>query len=87
MAQLSREYYQYTHKKNLGSVNSLKKVIPELSDSNLIIEKVVDGLDTPTTMAFLGPNDFLVLEKDKGTCSESNQWQVARQTNTGCKRS
>jgi aldose sugar dehydrogenase len=40
---------------------------PELADSNLKIEQVVEGLDTPTTMAFLGPNDFLVLEKDKGT--------------------
>ena len=40
---------------------------PELADSNLKIEEVVNGLNTPTTMAFLGPNDFLVLEKDKGT--------------------
>ena len=28
---------------------------------------MASGLDTPTTMAFLGPNDILVLEKDKGT--------------------
>lgn len=40
---------------------------PEVVDSYLRIEEVVDGLDTPTTMAFLGINDFLVLEKDKGT--------------------
>ncbi|MGC2429385.1 MAG: PQQ-dependent sugar dehydrogenase [Nitrososphaeraceae archaeon] len=31
------------------------------------MEEVAAGLNTPTTMAFLGPNDFLVLEKDKGT--------------------
>ena len=40
---------------------------PELADSKLKVEQVVEGLDTPTTMAFLGPDDFLVLEKDKGT--------------------
>jgi glucose/arabinose dehydrogenase len=40
---------------------------PQLADSHLKIEEVAIGLDTPTTMAFLGPNDILVLEKDKGT--------------------
>jgi glucose/arabinose dehydrogenase len=40
---------------------------PIIADPNLKVEVVADGLDTPTTMAFLGLNDFLVLEKDKGT--------------------
>lgn len=40
---------------------------PKLHDSSLKVEEVAGGLDTPTTMAFLGPNDMLVLEKDKGT--------------------
>jgi glucose/arabinose dehydrogenase len=30
-------------------------------------EKVDDGLESPTTFAFIGPNDILMLEKDKGT--------------------
>ena len=34
---------------------------------NLGKEEVVGELDFPTSMAFLGPNDILVLEKDKGT--------------------
>ena len=34
-----------------------------LSDPNLKIELVASGLDFPTTMAFLGPDDFLILEK------------------------
>jgi glucose/arabinose dehydrogenase len=38
-----------------------------LSDTNLKIEEVVGGLEAPTTMSFLGPDDFLILEKDKGT--------------------
>ena len=40
---------------------------PYLSDPNLKIEEVVSGLEAPTTMSFLGPDDFLILEKDKGT--------------------
>jgi aldose sugar dehydrogenase len=40
---------------------------PEIYDSNLHAEVVVEGLELPTTMAFLGPNDMLVLEKEKGT--------------------
>lgn len=40
---------------------------PSVADPNLKIEQVVGGLELPTTMAFLGPDDFIVLEKDKGT--------------------
>ena len=46
---------------------SLSPVHPYIFDSKLKVEQVVQGLDTPTTMAFVGPDDFLVLEKDKGT--------------------
>ncbi len=35
-------------------------------DSTLKIELVAAGLDFPTTMAFLGPDDFLILEKNTG---------------------
>jgi len=34
-----------------------------LSDPNLKLELVTSGLDFPTTMAFLGQDDFLILEK------------------------
>ncbi|HJS64446.1 MAG TPA: PQQ-dependent sugar dehydrogenase [Nitrososphaeraceae archaeon] len=37
-----------------------------LSDPKLKLELVTSGLDFPTTMAFLGANDFLILEKDTG---------------------
>jgi aldose sugar dehydrogenase len=37
-----------------------------LYDPNLKIELVASGLDFPTTMAFLGPDDFLILEKNTG---------------------
>jgi glucose/arabinose dehydrogenase len=36
------------------------------NDTSLVVETVVTGLDSPTNMAFLGPNDILVLEKNNG---------------------
>jgi aldose sugar dehydrogenase len=39
---------------------------PAVVDPNLGVRTVVSGLVTPSTMAFLGPNDFLVLEKATG---------------------
>lgn len=35
-------------------------------DPNLSVNTVVSGLTEPTGLAFLGPNDFLVLEKSTG---------------------
>jgi glucose/arabinose dehydrogenase len=46
---------------------SLSPDDPRVFDTRLRVQKVVEGLELPTTMAFLGPDDFLVLEKDKGT--------------------
>jgi len=41
---------------------------PSIKDSNLKVELVSsEGLELPTSMAFLGQDDILVLEKDKGT--------------------
>ncbi|MDQ3840845.1 MAG: PQQ-dependent sugar dehydrogenase [Thermoproteota archaeon] len=40
---------------------------PIITDPDLKVEQVVEGLELPTSMAFLGPEDILVLEKDKGT--------------------
>jgi aldose sugar dehydrogenase len=42
-------------------------LLPTVNDPNLKVEKVFEGLRFPTKMAFLGPNDILVLEKDNGT--------------------
>jgi glucose/arabinose dehydrogenase len=39
---------------------------PSLTDPNLGVRLVTSGLVTPTSMAFLGPNDLLVLEKMTG---------------------
>ena len=39
---------------------------PEMLHPRLDVRTVVSGLNQPTSMAFLGPNDFLVLEKATG---------------------
>jgi glucose/arabinose dehydrogenase len=38
-----------------------------INDSNLKAEVVFKGIEFPTSMAFLGPDDILVLEKNNGT--------------------
>src|SRR5262245_11193599 len=39
---------------------------PAVLDPNLGVRQVVGGLVTPTSMAFIGDNDFFVLEKTSG---------------------
>jgi glucose/arabinose dehydrogenase len=39
---------------------------PGVADPNLQVHEVVAGLNAPTTMAFIGPGDILVLQKNDG---------------------
>jgi aldose sugar dehydrogenase len=39
---------------------------PTLVDRNLVLRAVTTGLNVPTSFAFIGPNDVLVLEKQTG---------------------
>ncbi|HSE24694.1 MAG TPA: PQQ-dependent sugar dehydrogenase, partial [Pyrinomonadaceae bacterium] len=39
---------------------------PSMFDANLTVSTVVSGLNQPTSMAFVGPNDFLILERATG---------------------
>jgi glucose/arabinose dehydrogenase len=39
---------------------------PVINDPNLKLELVSEGIQLPTQMNFIGPNDILVLEKDNG---------------------
>src|SRR5688500_3779573 len=39
---------------------------PQLLDPNLAVRTAVSGLTTPIGLAFLGTNDWLVIEKDTG---------------------
>ena len=48
-----------------GMINSVEAQ-PTMVDPNLSVRTVTTGLTEPTGMAFLGTNDFLVLEKSTG---------------------
>jgi glucose/arabinose dehydrogenase len=50
----------------VGSAASAEPDGPTVVDPNLAVRAVVSGLDSPTTMAFVGANDLLVLEKATG---------------------
>ena len=48
------------------SLATAQAIGPVILDPNLAVRTVVSGLVLPTTLAFLGPNEFLVLEKNTG---------------------
>lgn len=52
---------------------------PVMHDPNLEVRTVVAGLNTPTTMAFLGENELLVLEKNTGIVQHVVDGAVAGQ--------
>jgi glucose/arabinose dehydrogenase len=47
-----------------------------IEDENLKVEIVVEGLNNPTGMEFLGTNDILVLERDNGTVKRIVDGQI-----------
>jgi len=55
---------------SIGLIHPFSSVLAQptiAKDPNLKLELVAQGLKLPTSMAFLGPNDILVLEKESGT--------------------
>jgi len=50
----------------LPAIAQLPLVPPSVVDPNLAVRKVAFGLSQPTSMAFIGTNDILVLEKASG---------------------
>ena len=55
---------------SIGTIHPFNPVLAQpmvVKDPNLKVESFAQGLKSPTSMAFLGPNDILVLEKDTGT--------------------
>ena len=49
-----------------SSSNELGPTIINNSNGGLKVESIFKGIDLPTTIAFLGPDDILVLEKNNG---------------------
>jgi glucose/arabinose dehydrogenase len=63
----SLPHFTNAQQKIPGVVASVGEGEPAVRDPSLKIETVTEGLLLPTTMAFVGPDDILVLEKNKGT--------------------
>src|ERR671928_2044120 len=59
-------YNHYPPKPAIAKIARSRGAI-NIDDPNLKYEVVASGLRSPTTMAFLGPNDILVNEKLNGT--------------------
>ncbi len=65
---------------SIGLIHPFSSVMaqPAISkDPNLKVELVAQGSQPSTSMALLGPNDILVLEKETGTGTENYRWQSA----------
>ena len=52
---------------------------PTVDEPTLKVDTIVKGLERPTSMAFLGPNDILVLEKDKGTVNRITDGHIQKE--------
>ena len=67
---------------SIGLIHPFNSVIAQpavLRAPNLKVELVAQGLRSPTSMAFLGPNDILVLEKEAGTVQRITNGKVLPQ--------
>ena len=51
---------------NIAGIINVAFAVPTIKDTNLRVQTVASGLSAPTSMAFIGPNDILVLEKNTG---------------------
>jgi glucose/arabinose dehydrogenase len=45
---------------------SLSPIQGEINESYLVVETILSGLEAPTSMAFLGLDDMLIIEKNSG---------------------
>ncbi len=52
---------------------------PIINDPHLHIKNIIDGLKYPTSMAFLGKNDILVLEKNDGAVLRIINGQILKE--------
>lgn len=56
-----------------------QSALPTLIDPNLTVRQVIGNLDQPTSMAFIGANEFLVLEKATGRVKHVINGALAQQ--------
>ena len=49
---------------------------PNIRDNKMTVQVIFEGLNFPTSMAFLGPDDILVLEKNEGTVKRITNGEI-----------
>jgi uncharacterized protein with LGFP repeats len=59
------DYFQSNNTQELPVIN--ETAVATKMNKDIAFETVFQGVDLPTSMAFLGPDDILILEKNKGT--------------------
>src|ERR687883_1399745 len=52
---------------DISEISRSRAAMPTINDPSLKVDTIFRGLNFPTSMAFLAPNDILVLEKNNGT--------------------
>jgi aldose sugar dehydrogenase len=60
------DYFQHNNTQELPVINETTTAATKIN-KDIAFEPVFQGVDLPTSMAFLGPDDILILEKNKGT--------------------
>jgi glucose/arabinose dehydrogenase len=60
------EYFQSNNTQQLPVINETAAATTKI-DKDIAFEPIFEGVDFPTSMAFLDPDDILILEKSKGT--------------------
>ena len=60
------DYFQHNSTQELPLINETSEATTKIN-KDIALEPIFKGVDLPTSMAFLGPDDILILEKNKGT--------------------
>ena len=79
---LAIQYPAFAQNENESDVDSKESEEQPniIQDSNLKIELVAQGLEFPTTMAFVGPDDILVSEKNTGNLKRIVEGNILEET-------
>jgi glucose/arabinose dehydrogenase len=64
---------------NLAGILDNAFAAPTVRDLSLRVQVIATELDSPTSMAFIGPNDILVLEKNTGMVKRIKDGRVLPQ--------
>jgi aldose sugar dehydrogenase len=63
----SKDFIEYFRSNNTQELPQLNETAVSTINKDIAFEPVFEGVDFPTSMAFLDSNDILILEKNKGT--------------------